>query len=156
MINTSTNAITANITGLSGLDYGVFSADGAYLYVANKYSNTVSIINASTNSIVATIPVSVHYYDPIFRIWMDSPISPTCLTITPDGRYLYATSNIYGKSGIAIIDLSTKTIIYSSQLSPNAVLFRPDGKYAYLETNSGYIYIMITTTYATTSFATKR
>jgi YVTN family beta-propeller protein len=31
--------------------------DGAFAYVANKDSNTVSVIDTATNTVVATVPV---------------------------------------------------------------------------------------------------
>jgi YVTN family beta-propeller protein len=45
------------ITGLSGPYDFAFTPNGAYVYVANQGSDSVSVISTATNTVTATVPV---------------------------------------------------------------------------------------------------
>ncbi|MEW6605820.1 MAG: beta-propeller fold lactonase family protein [bacterium] len=93
-----------------------------YAYVANSGANTVSVIDTSTNEVIATIPVGS---------------SPGGVAITPDGRYAYVTNT--GSNTVSVIDTQTNSVIGSSipvGSGPTGVAVTPDGKYAYVVNNS--------------------
>jgi YVTN family beta-propeller protein len=59
VIDTATNLIVTNITGVGSVPEGVaVNAAGTRVYVTNSVaSGTVAVIDAATNTVVATIPV---------------------------------------------------------------------------------------------------
>ena len=63
-----------------------------FAYVTNIASNTVSVIDTATNTVVATVPVG--------RL-------PQGVAITPDGTHAYVTNNFSGTVGV--IDTATNT-----------------------------------------------
>lgn len=66
VIDTATNAVLTSITVGQRPEDVDFTADGQYAYVTNSDSATVSVINVSTLSVVATIPVGLPI-DPFFN-----------------------------------------------------------------------------------------
>jgi len=92
-----------------------------YLYVPNEYDNTVSVIDISTNSVVATIPVAGAYAD--------------TAAISPNGALVYVVS----ESGtVSVIDTSSNTVVSTIGVGaqPYFAAFSPDGSRAYV-TNHG-------------------
>jgi|SRR6266850_1183005 len=69
--------------------------NGAFAYVANSASSTVSVINTATNTVIATVPVG------------STPHSPA---ITLDGAFVYGTNRIF--ITLSIIDTTTNTVVY--------------------------------------------
>src|SRR5205814_8582260 len=63
-------------------------------YVTNNGSNTVSVIDTATNTVVATIPVG-------FR--------PFGVAITPDGTRAYVTNE--NSNTVSVIDSATNTVV---------------------------------------------
>jgi len=55
----------------------VVSPDGTRVYVSNENSNDITVIDAITNTVIATFP--------------NTGIGPTGISITPDGKWLYVT-----------------------------------------------------------------
>ena len=88
-------------------------------YVANRFSDTVSVINTSTDTVIATVPTGPR---------------PVDLAATPDGTRVY----VPGSSGIDVIDTATNS---SSTANPFFTGFNvaitPDGRRAYLTSSSG-------------------
>jgi len=75
-IDTATNQVIGSTpVGTNPQDVS-YSADGKYLYTANVQSDTVSVIDAETYGITATIPTD----------------SPTSVGVLPNGRYAYVTN----------------------------------------------------------------
>lgn len=64
------------------------------VYVANSGHGSVSVINTSTGSVVATLPVGAR---------------PTSMALTPDGSRLYVT--LYDGFGITVIDTASNTVV---------------------------------------------
>ena len=54
---TSTNAVVNTVRSVSGPKGVAITPNGSYAYVANAVSNTVSVINTSTNTVVKTVRV---------------------------------------------------------------------------------------------------
>ena len=92
------------------------------VYVANENSNSVSVINASTNDVIASIPVGT---------------APTALAITPDNAFVYVVNT--GSTGVpgtvSVISTSSNTIVQTvTHLSgpPVQIAITPDGRFAYV------------------------
>lgn len=133
------------------------SRDGTRAYVSNRTSDSISVIDTATDTVVATIPVGD---------------SPTALAVTPNGQQVYvvvtgaievidttlnvvaATIPLEGSGGVAIapdglhayvaagaisvIDTATRTIVHSffaDSGSAADVAISPDGARAYVTTN---------------------
>ena len=58
----------------------VYSPDGRHIYVPNKQSNTISVVDAEARSVVETIEHA-------------SLMQPHGSALSPDGRYLYVSNN---------------------------------------------------------------
>lgn len=140
IIRTSDNTvIPPTITGLSGPFAIAITPDGQFAYVTNfgsnnfaPYGTTVSVINLSTNTIIATI---------------DLGIQPSGIAITPDGRLAYASNynTLYagpmftnltaGQGTVNIIDIATNTVIppiIAVDQSPDAIAISTNGEFAYV------------------------
>jgi YVTN family beta-propeller protein len=76
-----------------------------FAYVTNTADNTVSVVNTSTNEVVATIPVLKGAY----------PAQQ--LAAAPDGKFVYAASIF---SGIVALDTATNTVAW--QMTPPSVI----------------------------------
>src|SRR5690606_41086335 len=72
----------------------VVSPDGKRVYVANGHANSVSVIDAEMNRVIATIPVGRR---------------PWGLAITPDGKKLYTANGI--SNDVSVIDTATNEVI---------------------------------------------
>ena len=72
----------------------VVSNDGAKIYVANGRANNISVIDARTDAVFATIPVGT-------RVWG--------LGLTRDGKKLYAANGI--SNDVSVIDTATNSVV---------------------------------------------
>ena len=86
-------------------------------YVTNADDFTVSVIDTTTNTIVATIP--------------DGP-APVGIAVTPNGAFIYVTH--LGGSTVSVIDATTNTVIATVPvgLAPAAVAITSNGAFAYV------------------------
>lgn len=64
------------------------------LYVVNENSNSVSVIDTATNTVVATVPVGA---------------SPLSVVVNPAGTRVYVANS--GNNNVSVIDTSTNTIV---------------------------------------------
>ena len=140
IIRTSDNSVQLNaITGFSGPFAIAITPNGKYAYVTNFGSNnfspvgtTVSVVNISNNTLVATIHVG---------------IQPSGIAIAPDGSYAYVSnySTLYdgpnftdltaNEGTVNIIDIQNNKVIspvIKVGLSPNAIAISPNGQFAYV------------------------
>ena len=94
MIETTTNNVVATVPVGNG-PWGVaVSPDGKYVYAANCYSNTVSVIDTSGNTIAATIPVGV---------------SPYGIAVSTDGSNVYVTN--YFDNTVSVINTTNNSVV---------------------------------------------
>ncbi|MFZ4772873.1 MAG: beta-propeller fold lactonase family protein [Chlamydiia bacterium] len=119
VIDANTNTVVNTISSLPERQpiNCAFSKYGEFLYVANFFSDTISVINTDTYTVVATIPVG------------DAPIY---IAATPDGSRIYVCNA--QSSSISVIDVATYTVIDTLILSgaPRVLAFSPDGTFAYV------------------------
>lgn len=93
------------------------SGSGPFAYVANWGSNTVSVINTSTNLVEQTVDVGSIPWDVAF---------------TPDGTLAYVANA--GSNTVSVISTGTHQVLTSIDVGeyPNGVAFTPDGTQAYV------------------------
>ena len=104
---------------------GTLAAAQPTAYVANRNSNSVSVINTGTNSVVATIPVGVN---------------PQRVAISPDSTRVYVTNN--GSDSVSVISAASNTVVATIPvgISPSWIAMAPDGRYAYVSDGLGAPY----------------
>ncbi len=97
VINTDSAQVEADIeVGLHPSALAL-SRNGGRLYVANANSDSVSVIDTSTNHVVRTISVTMNRKTPLGS-------SPNALAVTSDGRTLYVANA--SNNAVAVIDLA--------------------------------------------------
>lgn len=101
----------------------VASPDGALIYVSNYWSNTVSVVDAATNSVVRTF--AVHPF-------------PGALAVSPNGTRLYVNTVLYPNPGylVQVLDTSSGGTIATIRLnvpqSGSGMAISPDGTRLYV------------------------
>ena len=85
---------------------------GSRVYVANQLDKTVSVIDAVSNAVVATVPVAG---------------SATAVAVNPDGTRVYVT--LKGAAKVAVINTATNAVVstVSTGAGPEAVAVSPNG-----------------------------
>jgi YVTN family beta-propeller protein len=114
----------------------------SFAYVANISSNTVSVINTSTKTVVATIPVG------------DGPWG---VAISPNGDFAYVVNNHDTASGnsISVIKTATNTVVATVKVQsvPFAAVVTPNGRFVYV-TNADSNTVSVISTATNTVIAT--
>jgi YVTN family beta-propeller protein len=113
VIDTATNTVLKDVE-VGAVPIGVaITPDGARAYVANEVSGGVSVIDTTTNTVVATIPVEGGF----------------AVAITPDGTRAYVANG-----DVSVVDTASNTVIatISGLLDSIAIAITPDGTRAYV------------------------
>jgi len=99
----------------------LLSADERRLYVANGNSDSVSVIDTDTDTVLGTIPLS----RPGDRL---KGANPNSLALSNDQRFLFAT--LGGENAVAMVDLASLRVIgrIPTGWYPNSVSVSADGK----------------------------
>lgn len=101
----------------------VASPDGALLYVSNYWSNTVSVVDLATNSVIRTFAVQPF---------------PGALAVSPDGTRLYINTVLYPSPGylVQVLDAASGATLASIRLnvpqSGSGMAISPDGSRLYV------------------------
>ena len=95
------------------------SANYPCVYVANSNDGTVSVINAITNTLIATDTVAVG-------------LSPEGVAVTPNNASVYVANS--GGGTVSVIDTATNTVVATVQMQnfPCQIAITPDGAFAYV------------------------
>ncbi len=128
-VNTTGAAVTATVT--------VAPVPAVFAYVANAGSNTVSVINTSTNTIFATIPVDAQ---------------PEGVAVSADGSRVYVTCT--ASNTVTVINTLTNTVVASIPVGPGlyGLAVSPDGKNVYAASGgNNSIYVINTATNSVTA-----
>ncbi len=106
------------------------SPDRARLYVANATSDTVSVIDTSTDAIVGAVDLSPYPGAPMGSM-------PNALAVSPDGATLYVANG--GNNDIAVVDTVTFRIrgLIPTAWFPSAIVVSPDGRTLYVANMKG-------------------
>ena len=143
--DTTTVTVPVTITATTGVGsrpQGIaVSPDGKYLYVANYGDNTVSVIDAATNSVIATVTVGTAFP-------CNGECGPSGLTVAPDGSRVYVTDSgfqpafnadgsiayYFPETTVSVIDTATYTVTNTIEVGqlPVSVVVSPDGKRVYV------------------------
>ena len=130
-------------------------------YITNENSNTVSVIDTVTNTVIATIPVGLSpfgvvvsldgskvYFTHVGGVSVIDTVTNTVIAtipvglsssccggvaVTPDGSKVYVVNT--NASNVSVIDAATNTVIGSPipvQLDPRGVAVAPDGSKVYV------------------------
>src|SRR5947208_2126456 len=83
-----------------------------FAYVTNLNPDSVSVIDTSSNTVVATVAVE---------------FVPLGVAITPDGTRAYVTTE--GSNSVSVIDTSSNTVVarVAVGIEPQGVIITPDG-----------------------------
>ena len=76
--------------------------DGRRVYIPNRDSSSVSVIDTARNTIIATIAVGTH---------------PEGIAVTPDGRHVYVPN--YCSNSVSVIDTVDNTVADTIPVSDN-------------------------------------
>jgi YVTN family beta-propeller protein len=121
VMDTATNTVSANPITVGGLPMGIaMTPDGKQVYVACQYTNTVSVIDTSTETVSATIS-------------FPSGSKLANIVIAPSGLRAYVTAQ--GANALYVIDTSTNTVLptpIALASSPLGIAIAPDGKEIYV------------------------
>ena len=126
VFRTSDNTIVASPSVGSRPDELCVTADGAYIYVVNAISQTISVIRSSDHTVLTTI---------------SGMTNPGWLSQSPDGTFLYV-GNVNSSNGyvyrIRISD-NTITATVTTGIAPGNFppIFKADSTYAYVATWAG-------------------
>src|SRR5207302_10648099 len=97
---------------------GAAGASAAPLaYITDESANALSIVDTSTNTVVATVPVGT---------------VPIGVAVTPDGSGVYVANS--GDGTVSVIDTSTNTVVATVPVGvvPIGVAVTPDGSGVYV------------------------
>ncbi|MEX0801743.1 MAG: hypothetical protein WD688_00210, partial [Candidatus Binatia bacterium] len=92
-----------------------------FAYIANSRTDTVSVIDTATNTVIATVPVG---------------LEPWGVAVHPNGSRVYVTNG--GSGEVSVIDTATNTVIatlpgiFPSRILPRGVAVHPDGSRVYV------------------------
>ncbi len=135
ILNTTTNTLDSASPATTGTDpvSGEFTADGAWVLIANSASNNVSLINATTKAFASNIAVGTYPADisvaPLF-----APVGGT------EGSYAYATNR--ASDTVSVINVASGTVTTTINVAtadpfttcdgPTGIDVVPSGKLAYV------------------------
>ena len=163
VINTKTNSVIGNITGLlSPTDIAV-SSNGSMLYVSSCLSDNLSIVSLPSGKIIKQIDVgapqggialspngSFLYVTEelgsvvkVYNAYNFSPVvsiggfnKPAFVAFSPNGSCAYITN--FGSGNVSVINTSTYKLVmnYSEVYLTDEITISPNGEYAYVAVNS--------------------
>lgn len=115
VVNTHTNRVVLNISGLSYPESFALDTSDNFLYVAN--GGSISVINASSNRFVGNITVGTLMGG---------------IALDPSDHYLYVTE--YGVGSVLAIDTKTGSIVANISVGddPSAISYDPSDGYVYV------------------------
>jgi YVTN family beta-propeller protein len=113
MTATPLQAMPSAMPGATAMNTPTAAAAGPKAYIGLFKDNAVAVVDTSTGQILSKIPI---------------PTGPHGLVITPDGRWVYASSD--GDSKVSLIDTHTDQVTQSIEVgkTPHGLAITPDGK----------------------------
>jgi YVTN family beta-propeller protein len=136
VIDTSTNTVIKRVIVGDGPERVTITPDGAFAYVTNSGSGTVSVVDTSTDAVVVTTDVGR---------------SPFGIAFSPDGQAAYVTNA--GSDTVSVIDTGSRTVIATIPVhrTPMDIAVTPDGASAYVVNQRSETVSVIDTRTATVS-----
>jgi YVTN family beta-propeller protein len=107
------------------------SADGSTLYVANTYSDTISVISTATNTVTSTIAVPAAITGGAFGAGVDG------IVLDPNGVNAYVSMG--QSNAVAVLNLTNSTVegYIPTAYFPTAITFDPFGKLVVVANDKG-------------------
>jgi len=104
--------------------------DFRHVLVMNSFSDNITVIRTSDNTIVATVPVSRTV--PALPIGYLFQFEPYQAAITPDSKFAYITCRKSGE--VRVLDIDSRTIVDSIKVGavPLIPAMTPDGSYVFV------------------------
>jgi YVTN family beta-propeller protein len=124
VINTTSRTVVATVPDVGGAGVAV-TPDGAFVYVGG--SSQVSVIEAVTNTVVATIPVSGR-----------------SVAVTPDGAFVYVANS--RDNTASVIATASSTVVATIPVDGRSMAVTPDGAFVYMTTLNAVSVIATATT----------
>jgi YVTN family beta-propeller protein len=118
--------------------FSVSSPDGAHVYVGNRWSADISVIDTQSDTVVATIPLQ---HNP-------GTLNAIHLSIAPDGTLIYAVDeNIDAAGTVNVISTATSSVVATivAGARPTDIVVRPDGAEVYVVNQNECFITAITT-----------
>ena len=108
----------------------VRSPDGARLYVANATSDTVSVIDTGTETVIGTVTLGPYPAAPMGSL-------PNAVVVSPDGQTLYVANG--GNNDVAVVDTASLQVrgLIPTAWFPSALALSPDGRTLYVANMKG-------------------
>ena len=124
-INTGSTPVTATVTV-----YPSFGAGGSFAYITSTYDDNVSVINTTSNSVIATIAVGNY---------------PIGASVTPDGSKVYVANT--DSDDVSVINTATNTVTATIAVGngPAGISVSPDGTKVYVANFSSHTMSVINT-----------
>ncbi|MDL5158960.1 Ig-like domain-containing protein [Actinomycetospora termitidis] len=133
IIDTATNTVTSVAVAPNAAQM-VLSPDGSRLYLQHIGGNTLTVIDTTTGTVIATPPVGQVV---------------TGMLTSPDGRRLYVTTITNGYN-VLVFDTSTNSLLQTIPIGGGAMrdmAISPDGTRVYIaNNNTGQVLVVDTTT----------
>jgi YVTN family beta-propeller protein len=124
-IDTTTNSHTTTLTVGSNPSGVAVTPDSAFIYVANKGDNTVSVIQSNFPTFTPGPTITVGS-------------GPYSVAITPDGKFAYVVNQTGGTGSVISTATNTVTATVSGVgTTPNQIAIAPDGRTAYVAVGGG-------------------
>lgn len=128
VIDTDTCRVLETVAGIDepfAIAMSGAEANRAYVSTVSPAYDSIGVIEVSTNSIVATHPLTLSVSD---------------LTVSPDGKYVYASRNGARGADVAVLDTTTGRvasidIATTPGTTAECVRISPDGGHLYVGTN---------------------
>jgi len=169
-IDTSAGAVVATIPVAAGPHGMVISPDGRRLFVSSDGSSLISVIDTVVDRVtgkvevgksphgVALVPgkdlllVAVNGEDKIAfvdtaKLAVVATVSvgkPHTIGVSPDGKTAYVSSQVPGRFGVAIIDLTARTVLRTVPLdkTPRDLEYSFDGQVYFTEAGANAIMVL--------------
>ncbi|MGO4393757.1 plastocyanin/azurin family copper-binding protein [Variovorax sp. M-6] len=118
VIDTASDRISDTVEVGKGPQGLAITPDGRWLLVAVNGEDRVAFVDVATHAVAATVPVP----------------KPHTLTVGPDGKKAYVSSQAPGAFALVVIDLATRKVAASVPVekTPRDLEFGPDGKMLYV------------------------
>lgn len=136
VIETATNTKVGSpiVVGDSPYEDVAFTADGAFAYVPNAFSNDVSVINMATSTIAVTVPAGAYP-------------RAVAIGVTPNGPRAYVANS--NSNNVTVINTTTNSVTTTITVgfTPARVALTPDGSKALVTNfNSNSVSVIATGT----------
>lgn len=118
VIDTASDRIVDTVEVGKGPQGLALTPDGRWLLVAVNGDDRVAFVDAATHAVAATVPVA----------------KPHTLTVSPDGKKAYVSSQAPGSFALVVLDLASRSVAASVPVekTPRDLELSPDGKALYV------------------------